>query len=298
MKRICFLFGVVTAISGLGIRGVYAQALPAAQGQPTKPPVQIPAPTATPQPAFESFIAFDAGQKDVTVSNGTPAANFIFNLTNISSDDVVINYVQTSCGCTVAKLPTQPWKLAPKESGQISATMQLAGTPPGGSKTKTLTVSSNKGNKALYVKATIQPLPPAMSETDRLNNQKLAMADRQAIFKNADCVKCHVDTAKDATGHDKMGKDLYAAVCGVCHDAQHQASFVPNLHRLPVPTNQQFWDDWISHGKPGTLMPAFAKSEGGILSDDQIKSLIVYLVATIPPGPTVQNTIPTRTAIR
>jgi mono/diheme cytochrome c family protein len=241
---------------------------------------------------FENFIAFDALEKDVSVSNGTPQANFTFNLTNISTVDVTINFVQTSCGCTVAKLPSQPWKIAPKESGQISATMNLAGTPAGQSKTKTLTVNSDKGNKMLIVKTTVLAAPPSMSEMDRTNNQKIAMADRQAVFKG-DCVKCHVETAKDSAGNEKTGKDLYAAVCGVCHEAQHQASFVPNLHRLTEPTNLEFWKNWIAHGKPGTLMPAFAKAEGGILTDAQIDSLVVYLTATIPPKPTAQNGIPT-----
>src|SRR5262249_19885208 len=117
-----------------------------------------------------------------------------------------------------------------------------------------------------------------------------------------DCVKCHVDTAKDAAGNQKTGKDLYAAVCGVCHEAQHQASFVPNLHHLPEPKKDlEFWKNWITHGKPGTLMPAFAKSEGGILPDAQIDSLVIYLTATIPANPaapTAQNAIPTRKMIQ
>jgi len=305
MKRTSFLFTVVGMI-GLSCLSACAQAQP--NGQPT-PPVPPPAPPAVhPVPApqvvvpaaqvpFENFIAFDALQKEVTVSNGTPQANFSFNLTNISSGDVTINFVQTSCGCTVAKLPSQPWKLAPKESGQISATMNLAGTPPGGTKTKTLTVVSDKGNKMLIVKTTVQAAAPAMTEVDRANNQKLAMADRQAVFKG-DCMKCHVDTAKDAAGNPKTGRDLYAAVCGVCHEAQHQASFVPNLRRLPEPTNMEFWKNWITHGKPGTLMPAFAKSEGGILTDEQIDSLVIYIMATTPAHPTAQNAIPTRTMIQ
>jgi mono/diheme cytochrome c family protein len=260
------------------------------------PPVQIVPPPATrqpppvnpfgpqPHPALETYLAFDGEQKEVSVTNGTTEAHFIFNLTNISSGDVTINFVQTSCGCTVAKLPATPWKLAPKESGQISATMQLAGTPPGGTKMKTLTVSSDKGPKALYVKATVLPAPAPMTGMDRANNQKIAMADRQAVFKG-DCVTCHVTPARDSMGHDKMGKDLYAAVCTVCHEAEHRASFVPDLHHLKDPTSPDFWKNWITQGKPGTLMPAFAKTEGGILSDEQINSLVQYLSAAIPAQP-------------
>ena len=233
---------------------------------------------------METWLAFDAEQKAVSVTNGTMEAHFTFSLTNISSAPVTINFVQTSCGCTVARLPATPWVLTPNEHGEISATMQLAGTPPGGTKTKTLTVNSDKGTKALLVAATILPEPAPMTEMDRTNNLKMAAADRQAVFKG-DCIRCHVTTAKDSAGHDKMGQELYAAVCGICHEAEHQASFVPNLHRIPEPTSAEFWRNWIMHGKPGSLMPAFAKAEGGILSDEQTESLVQYLSATIPPHP-------------
>ena len=285
MKRISFLLSFVAGIGGLSSICALGQALPAAQGGPILPrpvPVQVQSPT--PQPPLETFLAFDAGEKDVSVTNGTTEAHFSFNVTNISDGDVTINYVQASCGCTVPKLPSQPWKLTSKEAGQFSAIMQLAGTPPGGSKTKTLTVNSDKGVKQLFVKATVLPAAPSMNETDRASNQKLAMADRQAVFKG-DCVKCHVDTAKDSAGNDKMGKDLYAAVCGICHDAAHRATFVSNLYAIPQPTNPEFWKNWILHGKPGTLMPAFAKSEGGILTDAQVQSLVKYLAETIPSHP-------------
>ncbi len=274
-----------------------------AQGQPASgpsgPQPQIVPPPATqqpppvdpfgpqPRPSLDNFLAFDAELKEVKVTNGTPQAHFTFNLTNISSGDVTINSVKTSCHCTVADLPSTPWKLAPKESGQISATMDLVGTPVGGSKTKTLTVSTDKGPMALYAKATV--LPGEMSEMDRTNAQKVALADRQAVFRG-DCASCHVTTGKDSAGHDKLGKDLYASVCGICHEAEHQASFVPNLHKLPEPTNPVFWKNWIAHGKPGTLMPAFAQGEGGFLTDTQIESLVAYLTMTIPPHPAAATT--------
>jgi mono/diheme cytochrome c family protein len=295
MKRNRFLLSFATGIGVLTSICAQAQpALPAVHGapNPTLPsPVQVM--PAVPQPPIESFLAFDAEQKEVSVSNGTPSAQFTFDLTNISSGDVTINFVQASCGCTVAKLPSQPWKLTSKESGQFSATMQLAGTPPGGSKTKTLTVNTDKGSKVLYVKSIVLPAASGLTDMDRASNQKLAMADRQAVFKG-DCVKCHVDTAKDSAGMDKTGKDLYVAVCGVCHDSDHRASFVPNLHALPEPTNAEFWKNWIINGKQGTLMPAFAKSQGGILTDAQIQSLVKYLADTIPSHPAVPMVMPPR----
>ena len=255
--------------------------LPAAIPQRPVSPAATPA-VGNPAVSLTNFLAFDDEQKAVAVTNGTPAAHFTFNLTNISPEDVTISYVRASCGCTVAQLPSTPWKLLPKESGQFSATMQLAGTPPGGTKIKTLTVVSDKGSQILYVRATVLPSPgQPMTQMDRLSNQKIAQADRQKVFQGS-CATCHVVPAKDSVGNDKMGKALYDGVCSVCHEAATRATFVPDLHHLPEPTNPDFWRNWIAHGKPGTLMPAFARAEGGILTDQQIESLVQYLSATIP----------------
>ncbi len=253
-----------------------------------EPPVPQPAPpiTAPPLlpppslPGLDGSIVWDAERKEVTVPNGTGQAQFTFNLTNISKETITITSVSTSCGCTVAKLPEQPWHLAPGSNGQISATMNVAGVV--GAKIKTLTVNSDKGSKLLTVQGNVLPpsaTPAPMTAMDRETNQKLAIADRQAVFKG-DCARCHA-----APAHDKMGQPLYAAVCGICHEAEHRATMVTDLHKLPYPTTPEIWRNWIAHGKPGGLMPAFAQADGGILSDDQIASLVNYLVSAIPSQP-------------
>jgi mono/diheme cytochrome c family protein len=242
-------------------------------------PRPIGPPTITPVGALDKFLQFDAEDKTVTVTNGTEKASFTFSVTNISSEEVVINYILGSCHCTVAQLPSQPWKLAPKEVGEFSATMDLAGSPPASSKFKTLTVNADKGVKVLNV--TTRILPDMSSPADRTNNVKMAAADRQAVFKG-DCLQCHAETAKDSSGHDRMGQDLYTAVCGICHESTRRATFVPDLHHLKDPTSAAFWRTWITNGKPGTLMPAFAKTEGGPLSNEQIDSLVNYLNTSIP----------------
>lgn len=290
MKSTGYWLSLATIFGGLA--ACVASAEPAlAQPAAPAPKVEVTQP-ATP-PSIDTFIAFDSSTKEVTVTNGTTEAHFSFSITNISSGDVKVNFVQTSCGCTVAKLPEQPWVLGPNSNGQIQATMQLAGTPPGGSKTKTLTVNTDKGNKTLIAKANVLPAaaPTAMSEADRSSNQKLAMADRQAVFKG-DCAKCHVEP-----GQGKMGRDLFAASCGVCHEAEHRASFVADLHHLTEPTTADFWKNWIEHGKPGSLMPAFSQAEGGPLSEMQIASLVAYLTQAFPAKTAQASTFPVRTAI-
>jgi len=262
-----------------------------------------PNPSQIPQPigpvvvastgALDDYLKFDAEAKMVSVTNGTEQAHFSFSVTNVSSSEVIISAIVGSCHCTVAQLPSQPWKLASKEVGEFSATMDLAGTPPGESKFKELIMYADKGIKKLNV--TTRVLPDMSSAESRTNAVKMATADRQAVFKG-DCMQCHADTAKDSAGHDRLGRDLYEAVCGVCHEAVHRATFVPDLHHLKEPTSAEFWRNWVTAGKPGTLMPAFAKSEGGILSKEQIDSLVGYLSTSIPAQPTTPAATPVKSA--
>jgi mono/diheme cytochrome c family protein len=296
MKNLIRSLMVMTGLAGL-IAGRDLLAQPRAVPLPLPPPavsqtVQVPPAMPPPlaQPPLDSLIKWDAERKDLTVTNGTPQAQFTFNLTNVSAEVVTINSATTSCGCTVASLPEQPWRLAPGSNGQISATMNLAGKS--GTTVKTITVASDKGTKILYVQATILPSAavPQMTAMDREVNQKLAIADRQAVFKG-DCASCHAEPAKN-----KFGQPLYAAVCGVCHEAEHRATMVANLHAITQETNAEFWRNWIAHGKPGTLMPAFSLAEGGILNDAQINTLVSYLVAIIPSKPAAQAPKPTASA--
>jgi mono/diheme cytochrome c family protein len=116
-----------------------------------------------------------------------------------------------------------------------------------------------------------------MSEAERAAGVAAAKIDRQAVFKG-DCASCHV---KNVEG--KYGKQVFDLVCAVCHEANPRATMVPDLHNLKDPTSEEFWRAWITSGKAGTLMPAFATSQGGPLSDFQISSLATYLNTVIPP---------------
>jgi mono/diheme cytochrome c family protein len=232
----------------------------------------VVAPAATELP--KTVIAWDSETKEATVNAGSPEARFTFSLTNVSSSNVIITAVHTSCGCTVPHgLPQMPWTLIPQTNAQFDVAMNLVGKA--GIVTKTVTVVTDHGSKTLLVNSTIKPAPVA-AMGDRQKNQQMALADPQAVFKG-DCASCHVEPAKG-----KSGKDLYVAACGICHDAEHRASMVPDLHALNYPTGEETWKNWIVHGKPGTLMPAFSVPEGGPLTDDQIASLVSYLTIAIP----------------
>jgi mono/diheme cytochrome c family protein len=250
----------------------YNPALAAAPVVP-KPPTQPP-----------SYIAWDAESKEYNAKPGDSMASFTFYLTNVSAEVVMINSVHTSCGCTVAKLPEQPWHLQPGTNGPINVTVNLAGKS--GTIVKSVTIDTSTGVKSLLVKVNIPTAQPVASgvDVDRMRNMQMALADRQAVFKG-ECAKCHSEPAHAKNGAAVVGAPLYAAVCGNCHDSPQRAALVPDLKNLKHPTNDEHWKKWIASGRVGSMMPAFAKAEGGPLDDSQIESLVHYLSSTIPSIP-------------
>ena len=242
----------------------------------TSPTVYAPDMTHTQDPLPDSVLFWDAAMKTMDASNGLDDARFSFNVTNVSTGPVTIISALPSCHCTQAELPATPWILPPGAGGQIKVSVDLRGKM--GTLYKSVAVTTDKGMKNLVVSINIQPAPEhVMTEAELENGIAAAKVDRQAVFKG-DCAQCH---NKNLAG--KYGPQLFAVTCAICHEATHRASMVPDLHHLTGPTGVEFWRVWITSGKPGSLMPAFAKSQGGPLDDVQIASLAQYLNAIYPP---------------
>ena len=239
-------------------------------------------------PADPNVIKWDADMKEYTSQSGEPEAKFKFWLTNVSPSEVLINSVRTSCGCTVAKLPTQPWHIPSGSNGPIDVTVNLAGKM--GTISKGVTVDTSVGVKQLTVMVHLPTTSPGtpgalpvqsagtMADADRLKNMQQALADRQVVFKNQDCAKCHAEPAKGKID----GRLLYAGVCATCHNSHLRAALVPDLRTLNHPTDADYWRQWTAHGRPGSMMPAFAESEGGPLNDQQIGALVDFMVKAFP----------------
>jgi len=218
-------------------------------------------------PREESGLEVDAVVKEYTAKPGEESCVFTFAVKNISKAELVINQVRTSCGCTVAKLPMQPWKIAPGKGGDIRLIVDLQGKS--GVLVKTATIDTPTGFKTLTIKVNI-PAAAGMNAT-RERNMQLAAKNRQAVFQG-DCASCH---ATPTLGQE--GVALYVTACSICHDAEHRGSMVPDLHAVKTPLDREFWRTQITHGRPNTLMPAFAQDQGGPLSPKQIDSLVDYL---------------------
>jgi mono/diheme cytochrome c family protein len=245
---------------------VYAAGLKSVEAQP--PPFPR-GPT-----NVSKVLAWDADLKELTTKPGDSVAKFTFSVTNVTDYEVVITDAKPSCGCTEAKMPSKPWHLAGHSNGVIDVGVNLAGKSGTIYKWVDVFYASN-AQKRLNLKV----IMPEDANMVRNRNQQMARADRQAVFKG-DCAKCHVPA------QGKMGKDLYVAACGVCHDEHEgapRATAVPDLHAMNHATDLTFWKVWISGGKPGTMMPAFSKAEGGPLTDEQIDSLAQVMLRSFPP---------------
>jgi mono/diheme cytochrome c family protein len=279
---------MILAVIAAGLINSPAQTAPV----PAAPAVATPA-VATPVPPAPApdpnALKWNTESIDYNPKPGEASAPFTFYVTNVSHDVVSITSLRTSCGCTVAQLPplpAEPYKLGAGSNAPINVTMDLRGKV--GTVMKSINVDTSVGNKALLVRvnmpapeaaptATAAPGQPAMP--DRAKNIQNALADRQAVFKG-DCASCHVEKGKG-----KMGQELYAASCGICHDSAQRAAMVPDLKVPRGSRDLAFWQKWIMEGKPGTMMPAFAQLHGGPLTQEQVDSLTVYLFQNYPKGP-------------
>lgn len=201
-------------------------------------------------------------------------ADFAFTFTNISDSEAIIDHVRTSCSCTAAKLPTQPWHIGPHTNGQVNVTVDLKNKMGQFEKTITVFFDTNQNFEPKALTVTVKM--PDMKEF-REANMQIAKADRQAVFKG-DCANCHAEPAKH-----ESGMALFHDVCGICHEAHPRASMTPDLRLINNhPTDYAFWKTMIANGKPGTLMPAFAQSQGGPLTDQQIDSMAKMIDKAYP----------------
>ncbi len=229
----------------------------------TPPAASIPKKPAT-------GLVWDSILKESTPKAGEEDILYTFAVTNRSANPITIERIDPSCGCTIAEMPSEPWKLAPNEGGLIKVEFDARGKS--GTLTKTLLVYTSVGPKSLTIVTHLpEPAKPARDNTERVTNVMEASKNRQLVFQGK-CITCHVTPTVG-----KTGKELYVTACGICHDAEPRASMVTNLKTLKYGTPKTYWEHWIRNGKPMSLMPAFEQKQGGPLTDAQIASLVEFI---------------------
>ena len=229
------------------------------------------------EPTVRRILTWDATAKVQKATMDERDVGFTFRFRNDTGEEIRIKRADSSCGCTVPRLPKLPWVIKPKETGSIPVTMDISGKI--GVITKSIILNTDKGIITLRARADIARQFGAdvkRSKEERAANLRAAAQNRQAVF-HGKCVECHV---KPTVG--KRGRQLYATACGICHEAKDRASFVPNLRTLASGKDKNYWEQWTTESKPGTLMPAFGKKYGGPLDDKQITTLVAYLTRIYP----------------
>ena len=200
-------------------------------------PVYVPDLSHVNDPLPNGVLAWNGAMLSTNVPANAEQAHFLLSFTNVSAGSVSISDVHPTCGCTTAELPPRPWTIPSGGSGQIPITVNLSLNITGGEEgtlLKAVDIHTDKGYKQILLRIDIlPPVIPHLTDAERANGVAIATADRQAVFKN-DCATCHA-----TPGAGRYGKALYNAVCAVCHEVEHRAAMVPDLHDLKTPTNDR-----------------------------------------------------------
>lgn len=99
-------------------------------------------------------------------------------------------------------------------------------------------------------------------------------------------------TASAQGGDVTRGKKLYDQDCAVCHGDRAQGRVGATLAKdFPGIRVDALLKEIISNGVQGSVMPAWAKSKGGPLTDAEIDDIVAYIrslgnvAPTVPPAP-------------
>jgi hypothetical protein len=124
--------------------------------------------------AFAGILSLNAQQREATISFKEEAFDFgtikaadgsvshVFDFTNTGSTPLIIQNVETSCGCTTPEWTKQP--VLPGAKGFIKVSFNPEGRS--GQIDKTITIKSNASKPAVYLKITGSIIPKALPVQD------------------------------------------------------------------------------------------------------------------------------------
>ncbi len=123
-----------------------------------KPKVEL-----TDSKAINDVMVFDADAFNFgTLEEGAPAEH-VFTFVNHSKTPLVIQNARASCGCTTPSWSKEPIK--PGGTGTITAKYSTKNRP--GDFNKTVTVTTNFGNKVLKISGRVNPKPKTSTPTTK-----------------------------------------------------------------------------------------------------------------------------------
>lgn len=93
-------------------------------------------------------------------------------------------------------------------------------------------------------------------------------------------IPAFVAGAQGGEGDPEHGGELYVEYCAVCHGVDGQGRVGASLQNFPGIDVGAALEQTISDGIPGSVMPAWAESNGGPLTDQQIDDIVAYIQAS------------------
>ena len=188
-----------------------------------------------------------------------------FLIHNTGEDTLTIIDAHPSCGCTAAVMDNK--KIAPGATSHLKVKFD-SNNKGEGPITKIITITSNSHDQAEKV---IRIVGRIVKSKTAHKNMEMHL---DGLFVG-DCAKCHVDKGKG-----ELGARLFDADCGICHglkaDGKPGAELASDGMMKHTPKE---WTKIIGAGMPHTNMPAFATKYKGPLSDEEIASLVEYMIA-------------------
>lgn len=182
-----------------------------------------------------------------------------FRFENTGEGILQLYETEADCGCTVARMSTTTFK--PGDRGTIDLTVETRGDR--GHLIRKVRVLSNDPFSPFLLTLEGIALPKTLSSSSTwVRNESLS------------CVGCHW---RLSTG--QMGGELYDQLCAICHDPPedfHKEQAAPPGKSLRSISPRRL-RKIISRGEEDEGMPAFLKSRGGPLTQEEINSIIEYI---------------------
>lgn len=128
-------------------------------------------------------ISFDKLIHDFgTIKEEGGTVTYKFEFVNTGGSPLVINNVQTSCGCTAPAWTREP--VPPGSKGFVSATYNPAGRPNSFTKYLTVTSNSDPANTRLTIRGEVTPKPRTIEDDYRYSMGGLRLKANHLAFGN------------------------------------------------------------------------------------------------------------------
>jgi len=166
-------------------------------------------------------------------------------------------------------------------NGSFNARVDLNVTGHQGTLFKNITVTTDKGTKSVMMR--IDFLPPVVIKMTMNKKPPASRPERRPAGGLQERLR-HLPQPK--TSRAVMGRSFSKMPAPSVTRPKTVRPSSPTWANSPCRPNEDFWRTWITYGKPGSVMPAFAKSQGGRWTICRSPRWRSFSIRSTPPRPT------------